>query len=171
MARTRVTKPLMIGSWKEADEVLEKLAELERVIVSSDLQLNRAIDELKSRNVAYLQGTIEMKATLEKELCLFCDLHREDFGSAKSRQLNHGTVGYRRSTSISLTRSVSEVVSALRSKGLERFVLHKEDTVDKKQMHVLSDEQLMEVGAQRKSKDVFFVDTNLDSVKEATKEA
>ena len=93
--------------------------------------------------------------------------HRDDFKGQKSRKLNFGTLGWRKSTAIRTTKSTYQIIkNALLNKlviaGLTRAKLNAciriKESVDKDALARLTDEQLADIKARRDIRDVFFVE-------------
>jgi len=163
MARKRVENG--IKTWQEVDEALLVIGQLDRQIEQKEADLQEYIEELKGQTVADVKPLMEQKHALELQLQAFCEAHRDDLGQKKSRQLNFGTVSFRRSTKI-VIRGVRTCVELLKGLGLLDCLKVKE-TPDKERLRELDDTVLVKVGAKRVEEEAFGYEVDRERVKEA----
>ncbi len=100
---------IAIADWQQADEKLKTLGDLINVITVAESGAKDEIDRIKEglkQTTAPAAAQIEM---LTASLQAFCAAHAEDFGSAKSRKLQFGTVGWRASTAIKIANGKDTV--------------------------------------------------------------
>lgn len=83
----------------------------------------------------------------------------------KTRVLTFGSVGFRLTTRI-LIKRVSETLQALKDLQFTSCIRVKEEP-DKEAMKALSDETLAEVGAARRTENVFGYEINQERIREA----
>ena len=97
MARKTLAKdaPPAIESWTGADAALAEVRVLEASIADRETEKARELTALQQR---YDDDIVALKVrvgALDHALADFADFHRDELGDAKSRRLNHGTVGFR----------------------------------------------------------------------------
>ena len=94
----------------------------------------------------------------------FCTTFKDDFQVSRSKQLNHGKLGWRRSTSIKITQKSKNkegtlsLIKKLFPPTLRNLCLTLKESPNKDALHKLTDEQLAKVGAQRIVTEDFFVE-------------
>jgi phage host-nuclease inhibitor protein Gam len=116
------------------------------------------INEIKAElaeKVKPLQEEIKLKV---RSLEAFAALHKNDFGKKRSRKLNFGILGWRKSTSISIKKNTLELIKQVFTNAKQKMCIRVKESVDKEALAKLTEEQLASVGARRKEKDVFFVE-------------
>ena len=102
-------------------------------------------------------------AELELALRDYAQTHRDDMDGRKSKLLTFGSVGFRRSTRISLPSAkekVAAIVARLRAKDMADCVVQPEPRVDKDALKKYGAEQIAEVGATLIVEDVFGYDVD-----------
>jgi len=147
----------LIDNWQEADSFVRKIGDLQEIIYSLEADAKIRIDKIKEDLVSKTQ-----KAREGIELCVlsleaFSANHLQDFGTARSKKLNFGILGWRKSSSISIAKTTLEKIKEIFGRAAGQYLRIKED-VNKEALEKLTDEQLAPIGAQRKEKDVFYVE-------------
>lgn len=153
---------IAIADWQQADERLKTLGDLINVITVAESDAKAEIDRIKEglkQTTAPAAAQIEM---LTASLEAFCAAHAEDFGGAKSRKLQFGTVGWRASTAIKVAsaKDTVELLKTVFGKKAEAYLRIKEEP-DKDCLAKLTDEQLDAVGCRRENRDVFYAEPEL----------
>ena len=156
MARRKVADPVELHSWAEADALLGEIAEKQREVARIELEMNSRIAVLKDNAKAAMKVYQTEIAAGEKQLALFAQAHREDFGKTKSRVLTHGTLGWRQSTIVKLKKSIADTVAALRALGHAECIRQAAPQGDKQAVRQLPAEELAPLGVELQSSDVFY---------------
>jgi phage host-nuclease inhibitor protein Gam len=161
MARVKkVIQSIAIADWQQADHYLKNIGDLQLEIEDAERTAKADIDQAKlnlSNRVNPLHEQIEV---LVRSLEAFSAAHQEDFGDARSRKLDFGVLGWRKSTSISTKKTTLEKIKEVFGRKAAQFLRLKEE-VDKDAMAKLTDEQLKAVDARRDVKDAFFVEPSI----------
>ena len=150
-----------IRDWAEADRYVRCIGEFQQNITTAEQKAKQQIDVIKSNladEVAPCHAVI--KATAES-IEHFAESHKTDFGSQKSRKLNFGLVGWRKSTFIKIKKTTLSLIKELFTGAKAKMCIHTKETVNKEALAKLTDEQLASVSARREEKDVFFVEPDL----------
>lgn len=163
MARKRLENS--IKDWAGVDAALLSIGQIDREIEGHEAELQKAIEDRKEYTILRVNPLQDRKAALEMQIQAFCEGHRDEMGNKKSRELNFGKVSFRLSTKI-LIRGVKSCLDALKSLNLLDYIRVKESP-DKEKMKDLDDAVLAQVGAKRRSEDVFGYEVNRERVKEA----
>lgn len=90
-----IPQPKPIRSYDDADQTLLEIADCETQLTRQEAEMNEQIQKIRD---AYEQNTHvvrAVKASLEKELEKFAIMNKVDFEKSRSRELVHGTIGFR----------------------------------------------------------------------------
>lgn len=126
---------------------------------------NETIDRVKAETRASAEPLLNRKTGLELAIKDYCEANRAEFAKVKTRVLTFGSVGFRLTTRI-LIKRVAETLQALKDLKLTQCIRVREEP-DKEAMKNLSDELLAEVGACRKTENVFGYEINQERIREA----
>jgi len=158
MARVRSDRQLTkIDSWKGADYVIQRIGSLQGDIEKAERIAQEKIDAIKAELAGTVAPAQQGVKDYTESLEAFAMQHLPDFEGKQSRQLNHGTLGWRRSTLITVAKNAIDLIKIQLGKKADGY-LHIKETPDKEALAKLTDEELKSVGARRKYKDVFFVE-------------
>jgi len=165
MAKKRVKsdKPLLrpVPDWQHADDFVRRIGDLQMQINEAEHKAKDDIDEVKSELAEKTQPLQEQIELYYQSLEAFCATRKDDFGKNRSRKLNFGILGWRKSTSIKIKKNTLELIKQIFSKKKAAVYIRIKESIDKEALAKLTDEKLAGVGARREEKDVFFVEPNL----------
>ena len=150
-----------ISGWPEADEHLKRIGDLQMQISQAEADAATQINDIKS---GLKDATEKLPADIKlhiDSLQAFCANHQEDFGKARSRALQFGTVGWRASSAIKICRDAVDRLKKVFGKKAEPYIRIKEEADKEAMGKLLTDEQLVAVGCKRENKDVFFAEPEL----------
>ena len=167
MARKRIDPPQMLGGWEEVDGALRRIGDLEREIESAEAAMQAKIDADKADAAKSTKAARDEIASLEGQLSLYADLHRDELGKKKSRELNHGVIGYRKSTKAVLPRGESklaEIIRRLREKGMTDCIISPSPRIDKETLKKYPPNDVIEVGANLEITDAFWYEVTRDEL-------
>jgi len=150
-----------IADWGVADGYVRKVGELQLKINSA---IEAANDDINDRKLELAKETKPLNdriKLLTASLEAFCAGNKKDFGKKQSKKITFGLLGWRKSSSIKV--STKRTLELLRNvfKTKAKQYLHVKVTVNKEALVKLTDEQLASVAAQRKHKEVFFVEPDI----------
>ena len=150
-----------IKTLDEANLVLKEIGLLEKELESIDSEAHKQIAEIKEEAAKKGQD-IRKRITSDSALLgSYAEYNRTElFKDRKSIQLSFGSMGYRKSTSISTKKTTLELLKKLK---LEKYIRIKEE-VDKDAMAELLDDTLAQVDAVRKVKDDFFCEADKEEI-------
>lgn len=157
-----------IGSLEDADKALAEIAEIDRIIEAANSRMNEDIDSLKKETQEIIAPHVERKDALGAGLYNFAELHKIDlFAKKKSRELDFGTIGYRKTSALELMKKISTswkvVLERIKENKLLEAIRIKEE-VDKETMSKWPSERLELVGVKREEKDEFYYETKQEAV-------
>ncbi len=158
--RAKSSEPLLIpvNDWGHANEMIGRIGKLQRQIETKQNQAQERIDKTKAacvRAVGPLQEKIDLNVM---SLQAFAQSNQEEFGKARSRKLDYGTLGWRKATSIRVGKRTKELIKRLFLGTKKKQCLHITETVSKTGLAQLTDEQLKRIEARREVTDDFFVE-------------
>lgn len=162
MARKKVANPLLIQSWDEADNLMKALSAHQREVSRIEADRQAKIDALTYAAAQEAKAHQDALVEGEKQLCLFAELHKADFDKVKSRDMNYGTLGYRKSTTLKLLYPITTVIENLKKRGMLDCIREKAADVDKQKLRQQPETAITEVGGKLISKDVFYVEYNAE---------
>ena len=153
---------------QDADNALREIAEINRAAEAANHALNEDIDHMKQEVQEAIGPLLERKEMLGAGLANFAELSKEDmFKDRKSRELDFGTIGYRKSTSLAVVKKIcstwKEVLGKLRQYDFKEAIRVKEEP-DKEIMAEWPKERLELVGVQRVEKDEFYYEIKQEKV-------
>lgn len=147
-----------IQDWEQANAVLAELGELERQKTTEETRAAKLIDGINAELTERTRPLCDRRELLERRLEAFVTAHRPDLNGKKSRNLNHGTVGFRQSVKLDLEADEADVIQAIVEGDIfdAESVLRQKVSLDKVQLATYSDEDLASIGAVRRIEDRFY---------------
>jgi phage host-nuclease inhibitor protein Gam len=148
-------------TFEQVDTHLAKIGQLQRERETAEAEADRIINtakEILKQKSAEIEGKIQKHL---RSLEAFCGQNREDFGPAKSRKLLFGAVGWRKSTSITISKKTTLAkILGVFGRAAGTYIRIKQE-VDKEALAKLSDGELKRVDAKRVVKDDFYAEPDL----------
>ncbi|NDY57430.1 hypothetical protein G3N56_11835 [Desulfovibrio sulfodismutans] len=174
--RTKPNPAFLIGDLDAADKALARLAEIRRAVEAEEGKLNETIDKMKALAKERLAAKLADKKAIEAALVTFAGSKKDElFEKARSRQLNFGTIGFRRSTEIkakgkgTLAGILERVKTLITGEPDDPFAgaVRVKEELNRDEMVKWPDERLELVGARRAKKDLFYYELKAEEIKEA----
>jgi len=147
-----------ITDWPAADRFVRVIGDERRLITAARETARDDINEIKRKLAKEIKPLQEDVVRLIASLELFADSHAGDFGKARSRKLNFGMLGWRKSTSIHIKKTTFGLIKEVFSRAKAAACIRVKEEIDKEALAKLTDEELVDVGARRRCKDVFSVE-------------
>lgn len=158
-SRVKSDKPILpIKSWKDADARVREVGDCQLRIRDLEQKARDKIDVIKAELAAEVSGYQELITLTHRSLEAFAVNRQADFSDRRSRKLDFGVVGWRKSISISVKKTTIDRIKEVFSRQKAKQFIRTRETVDKEALARLTDEQLVGIGARRVHKDVFFVE-------------
>ncbi len=162
MARQKVIAEPVYRSWEEVDQALREIEEIDGRVSVQEAEVNEQIAAWREHLATATADDLSRKARLEKDLKEFAEHHKAEFEKTRSRKLNHGVVGFRRSAELATLAKTTwaQVVALLEKAGLTNF-LNTKTTVNKEAVKAagLPDSTLGLYGMKLEDKDTFYYET------------
>ena len=149
---------LQICDWQHVDELVREIGDLDNSIARREAIAKERIDLVKLKLAADVKLMQDRIKLCTESIEAFAAAHANDF-TRKSKKLNFGVVGWRRSTKIKVGRDTLARIKEVFGRTAEMY-MHIKKTVNKDALAELSEGQLGQVGAKREVKDVFYVEPN-----------
>ena len=168
MARVRIEET-KLKSWDEVDGALKQIGECQRSICSIEGKMNDKINQVKQKAEDEAKEYKEKIKGLEAQVKEFVEDNRDDLGNKKTKELNFGKLGYRKSTKISLPKAatkVAEIIKKLKSFGMTDCVVAPPEKIDKDALKKYPANDIIKVGAGLKVDDVFWYEANEETLVE-----
>lgn len=161
MPRVKPDRVTPVASVDEADKALARIAEINRNLATIDAALNAKLDECKTNAAALAAGLQDELAQLTNGLEAFGESNRADlFPKQKTLELPHGFMGFRLSSSISISKKTMELLQAAR----KTVAIIVKKSVDKDVLKTWSDADLAEFKAKRVTEDKFWFEVKDEEV-------
>jgi len=162
--RVKSKKPAIIpiADWAEADKLLRAMGQLDISNGKDEDSAKLRIDKIK----ASLAQTVNSRKVeidqIQRSLEAFAANHQAEFKGQRSRKLAFGLIGWRKSSSVTITKDTLDLIKQIFSKVKAKTFIIIKETVSKDALAKLTDEQLASVGARRKNKDAFFAEPSIE---------
>ena len=161
-----------LKSWSEVDTLLKSIAVIESKRNRDEASMNEDILKVQQRYQPGLDKLSAEKIGYERDIQLYCEANKEEFeGSSRSKNLNYGTIGFRKGTGAlkTLKGFTWEAVKNLleSSKKYAGYLKTKKD-IDKNALisSGMKADQLAKVGVQISQEDSFYYEAYLKSSSE-----
>ncbi|MCL2618155.1 MAG: host-nuclease inhibitor Gam family protein [Defluviitaleaceae bacterium] len=154
-----------LQSWDDVDTALREILESEVSLndIEGNLKLAKAAATEHAAALAKpLQDRIK---TLEVLVEAFAKANKAEI-SGKTKTLNHGSVGFRQSSNISVpSKQLDSIIRNLRKYGMHDCISTPKEGVYKDVLGRYSDEDIIKVGASRKVEDKFWMETDKEKLR------
>ncbi len=162
---TRVRMPdegPRLASWDDVDLCLKEICEYELAIERQEADLTQKISDLKFEAEEAAKPYYKRIEDLAADVKEFTEVNRIEM-KGKTKELNFGKLGYRKSTKI-VIRSAVKVLDALKKRKMQDCINVKE-SVNKEVLAKYDDDTILEVGAMKKIDDIFWYETDRERLK------
>lgn len=170
MARTRIKDAPVLTSWAEVDRALREIAVAQIALDDIEGEMNKqivGIKEIAAREAKPVQDRIDQ---LSKDIKEYVDEHREELGKRKTKTLTFGQTGYRQSTTIGVPRDkakLEELIRRLKARRMSDCLVTKV-SINKDALRQYGKDTVLEVGANYKQADVFWLEAAKDKLQALT---
>lgn len=155
------TNLIEIPDFKHADRTLLKLGEIQMQIESIKAAAADDVNEIKLRAADKIEPLQTKTKVYLESLEAFAVANKDSFGKSRSKKLYFGKLGWRKSTSISITKKTLELIKEIYRGAKLSSLVRVKQTPDKDALAKLTDDELAGVKAKRKVTDDFFAEPAL----------
>jgi len=152
-----------LDSWEDVDRCLREIAECEITLNGIEAQMNMTINDAKEQAALLAKPMQERISVLTALIKVFTRKNKSGI-EGKTKSLNFGKVGFRQSSRVSIPKKNDIILKNLRKFGMMDCISVKE-TINKEVLEKYPDEDIIKVGASRKTEDKFWMETNKAKVK------
>ena len=157
MARKRIVEEPVLKSWEDVDKALREIAEAQICVSDIEADMTLQINGIKEIAAQKSKPHLDLISKLERDLKDYTEDHRDELGTAKTKTLNFGDVGYRLSTSISVPTAkekLAEIIRKLKARKMHDCIIV-EEKVSKEILRKYGEDTVNAIGATWKQKDTF----------------
>lgn len=166
MARKRMEDKPALKSWADVDKALMEIAQQENALADIENEMDKQIQGIKMIADQEAKPHKDRISKLAKDIKEYVEEHRADLGNKKSRELTFGECGFRLSTKVELPKekeALEALIQRLRTRKMADC-LTSTVKVNKDALKQYGKEVVHAVGAVWKQKDVFWYDTNHETL-------
>lgn len=144
-----------ISTWDEVDNALKEISENTNEIEIIETELTEKLTNAQDKAAKLASPLKEKMKFLEDRIKDFVEKNKNDL-DGKSKQLNFGQVGFRKSVKTELTGKLEDIINSLRKHKMNDCIEIKE-SVNKNIMKKYTDYELEKVGVKRVAEENFFI--------------
>lgn len=155
-------------NWEEVDHALMEAAVALREIEKIEHEMETAIEKAKQMAAQKAQKHKDRLKEIEQGLVLFAEDNRNEFAEKKTKELNFGNIGYRKSTKLVLPRGkakLEEIIAKIKERGMWDCIVEREEKIDKDVLKSYGEEEIKAVGAWLDVQDKFWYEPKREEVK------
>lgn len=149
-----------------ANAAMAEIAGIKRSIVELESAMNTSIDRIKAEAEVKAAPLQTRLASIEGGLLAFAEHNKDElFKTKRSRELDFGSLGYRRSKEIKPQpkKTWKMVLGTIKRMGFTMAVRNKE-SVNKEELHTWPDSRLDLIGCRRMTKDAFWYEIDEEKI-------
>ena len=168
MGRIKPNNLYPVKDLAAANAAMAEIAGIKRSIAELENAMNTAIDRIKADAEVEAAPLQTRLASIEGGLLAFAEHNKDEiFKSRRSRELDFGTLGYRRSKEIRPKPKTTWkiILGTIKQMGFTMAIRSKE-TVNKEELHTWPDERLDVIGCRRVDKDTFWYEIDEEKIAE-----
>jgi phage host-nuclease inhibitor protein Gam len=164
----------VIDSYESADAALLQLGRVEALLQKTEASLNTKLQKVRDEYELTTRTHVDMKEQIIRGLEEFCCEHQADFAERKTRDLTHGTIGFRMSppTVLQLSKKFpwKTIMELLRKTKWGTGFVRTKSEIDKEAIKTafaakeISEKSLAAVGIKVDQADNFVYDIKWDSI-------
>lgn len=152
-----------LNSWEDVDRCLREIAECEITLNGIEAQMNMAINDAKEQAATLAKPMQDRAAALTALIKDFTRKNKSDI-EGKTKALNFGKVGYRKTSRVSIPKKTDDIIKNLRKHGMDDCIVSK-ISINKEVLEKYPDEDIIKIGASRKVEDKFWMETDKTKIK------
>jgi len=150
--------------WGEIDGALRRMGEIDIRLQKLEGEMTLKLNEIRAEYDTKAEGLKAERKTIEDNISLFADAHKEEFAKVRSKDLTFGVVAFRVVSKV-VMKSKAATLAAMKALGLNQYIRITEEP-DKEAMSGLDAGTLAKVGASLKTEDKLRIEPNIERIKE-----
>jgi phage host-nuclease inhibitor protein Gam len=153
---------LVFRNWDEVNQAIKEIGDIERRISTIENDMNERINSIKAESERDSASLLDRKTKLEKNVQEFTESYSNEFITAKSKKLLYGTVGFRKTATITI-RNIKAIIEACKQNKMLDCITVTEK-LNKEELEKYDDASLLKIGAKRKVGDKFYYEVNTERI-------
>lgn len=151
-----------LAGWDDVNSTLKRLGELSIGIRELENKKTELISEITAKFDADAAPLLSEIRSLEDSILQYCEEHKDEFIKERSKELSHGTISMRVSTSVKII-SKAICLKVLKSMGMQDYIKVKEEP-NKDMLKTLSDIDLAKLSCERKTVDNITISPKIEEI-------
>ncbi len=151
-----------LAGWDDVNSTLKRLGELSIGIRDLENKKTELISEITAKFDADAAPLLSEIKSLEDSILQYCEEHKDEFIKERSKELSHGTISMRVSTSVKII-SKAICLKVLKSMGMLDYIKVKEEP-NKDMLKTLSDIDLAKLSCERKTVDNITISPKIEEI-------
>ncbi|MEF2968335.1 host-nuclease inhibitor Gam family protein [Paenibacillus sp. M1] len=167
MTRVRMPDAPALKSWDDVDLTLKEIGECQLAVERIEAEMNAKISDIKLSAEMEAKPHKERIKLLELQMKEFIDENRDDLGNRKTKEINFGRAGYRKSTKIGLPRAaakLAEVIRRIKEFGMTDCIVQPPEKIDKDNLKKYPESDILKVGATLTIDDIFWYEVDREKL-------
>lgn len=156
------TQATSINTWEEANLALKRMGELTVQKRNLENKKTELISDITAKFDTDAAPVLSELKALEKQINTFAIDHKDEFVDKRAKELSHGTISMRVSTSI---RIISKAIclKVLKAMDMQDYIKTSENP-NKDMLKTLSDIELAKLSCERKTKDNVTIEPKIEEI-------
>lgn len=167
MGRVRIPDEPALKNWEDVDMNFKEMGEYQLQLEQIEADMNQKISDLKLEAEMQAKPLKDSIKVLERQIKDYAEANRDELGSKKTKFVNFGKLGFRKSTKIKLPRAANkllEVIKRLRSYGMTDCVIQPPEKIDKDALKKYPEADILKVGATLDVDDTFWYEVDREKL-------
>lgn len=164
MTKKQISQALKksLAGWDEVNSTLKRLGELTIGIRDLENKKTELISEITTKFDADAAPLLSEIKSLEDSILQYCEEHKDEFIKERTKELSHGTISMRVSTSVKII-SKTICLKVLKTLGMQDYIKVKEEP-NKDMLKTLSDIDLAKLSCERKTVDNITISPKIEEI-------
>lgn len=167
MGRVRISDEPILKNWDDVDMNMKEIGEYQLKLENIEADMNTKISDIKLAAAMAAKPLEDRIKVLEGQIKDFADASREEFAKQKTKFVNFGKLGFRKSTKIKLPRAankLAEVIQRLKGYEMTDCIITPPEKVDKDALKKYPEPDILKVGAGMEVEDTFWYEVDREKL-------
>lgn len=167
MGRVRMPDEPALKNWEDVDMNLKEIGEYQFQMEQIEADMNQKISDLKLAAEIQAKPLKDSIKVLERQMKDYAEANRDALGSKKTKIVNFGKLGFRKSTKVKLPRAANkllEVIKRLRSYGMTDCIIQPPEKINKDALKKYPEADILKVGATLDIEDAFWYEVDREKL-------
>lgn len=155
---------LVFRNWDEVNQALKEVADIDRKVTRIEADMNNKINDIKADAERAATSLLERKKILETNIKEYTESYADEFKVTKSKKFMYGTVGFRKTSKITM-KNIKAIIEALKQNKMLDCITVTEK-INKEELEKYDDASLEKIGVKRNVKDRFFYELSEERIED-----